>query len=77
METERLTKQFGAFRAVDEVDFSLQSGETRAIIGPNGAGKTTFFNLISGVLKPTSGSVILEGNNIDGLSACEIARKGS
>lgn len=76
LETEKLTKQFGAFRAVDEVDFSLQTGETRAIIGPNGAGKTTFFNLISGVLKPTSGSVILEGNNIDGLSAFEIARKG-
>ena len=76
LETEKLTKQFGAFRAIDEVDFSLQDGETRAIIGPNGAGKTTFFNLISGVIQPTSGSVILKGENIGGLSAFKIAKKG-
>lgn len=76
LETQRLTKQFGAFRAIDGMDFTLQAGETRAVIGPNGAGKTTFFNLISGVMKPTSGSVIFEGENIEGLSAFKIARKG-
>jgi branched-chain amino acid transport system ATP-binding protein len=76
LKTERLTKAFGALRAIDDVAFSMEHGETRAIIGPNGAGKTTFFNLISGVLKPTFGSVQLEGENIERLSAFEIAKKG-
>jgi branched-chain amino acid transport system ATP-binding protein len=76
LETKRLAKQFGALRAIDDVEFSMEHGETRAIIGPNGAGKTTFFNLISGVLKPTTGSIRFEGQSIEGLSACKIARKG-
>ena len=76
LQTEKLTKQFGALRAVDEVGISMEHGETRAIIGPNGAGKTTFFNLISGVLKPTYGTIKLEGENIEKLSASGIAKKG-
>src|SRR6185503_10940661 len=51
-------------KAVDGVSFGMNAGELRAVIGPNGAGKTTFFNLISGLLPPTAGQVIFEGENI-------------
>lgn len=64
LETKELTKRFGGLIAVDHVNFSLQRGELRALIGPNGAGKTTLFNLIAGVLKPTSGQVFFKGRDI-------------
>jgi len=57
LRTERLTKEFGGLTAVDEVDFSISENELCSIIGPNGAGKTTFFNLITGTLPPSEGTI--------------------
>jgi branched-chain amino acid transport system ATP-binding protein len=57
LETDGLTKRFGGITAVDEVDFALEPGELCSLIGPNGAGKTTFFNLLTGVLEPSDGSI--------------------
>ena len=57
LETEGLTKRFGGITAVDELDFALEAGELCSIIGPNGAGKTTFFNLLTGVLEPSDGTI--------------------
>ncbi len=59
LRTEGLTKRFGGLTAVDDVDFALDSSECCAVIGPNGAGKTTLFNLLTGTLQPTSGSISL------------------
>jgi branched-chain amino acid transport system ATP-binding protein len=58
------TKAFGSLVAVNKVSLSVEPGELRAIIGPNGAGKTTFFNLITGFFPPTSGHILLDGNDI-------------
>ena len=76
LHVEGLTKTFGGLTAVDKVNFSLSGGGLHAIIGPNGAGKTTFFNLISGFLGATSGSVIFNGENIIGRKPHEINRLG-
>ncbi|WP_435093598.1 ABC transporter ATP-binding protein [Halorubrum sp. N11] len=57
LETDGLTKRFGGITAVDAVDFALEAGELCSLIGPNGAGKTTFFNLLTGVLEPSSGAI--------------------
>ena len=67
--TEGLSRYFGGLRAVDDVSFSLQEGEIRAIIGPNGAGKTTFVSLICGRVLPTSGRISFGGRDISGLPA--------
>ena len=61
-----LTKRYGALIAVDNVDMQVSSGEIRAVIGPNGAGKTTLFHLITGVVKPTVGSVRFAGAIVEG-----------
>ena len=61
---DNVSRHFGTLKAVDGVSFDMASGELRAVIGPNGAGKTTFFNLISGLLPPTSGDVVFEGETI-------------
>jgi branched-chain amino acid transport system ATP-binding protein len=76
LETTGLVKDFGGLRAIDNINFSIEPGEIRAIIGPNGAGKTTFFNLISGFLKPSSGRVVFKRKDITGLPAFQIAKKG-
>ncbi len=76
LETEGLTKEFGGLVAVDEVDFRLEEGELRCVIGPNGAGKTTFFNLLTGGLEPTAGSVYLGDEDIVGKSPQEILDRG-
>lgn len=68
LKTEKLTKRFGGLKAVDEVDFEIQPNEICALIGPNGAGKTTFFNLLSGVLRPSHGRISFKGRNITDLS---------
>jgi branched-chain amino acid transport system ATP-binding protein len=67
--TEGLSRYFGGLRAVDDVSFSLDEGEIRAIIGPNGAGKTTFVSLICGRVLPTSGRISFSGREISGLPA--------
>lgn len=66
LEIKNLTKSFGGLTAVSDLSFDLEKGELLGLIGPNGAGKTTLFNLISGVLKPTSGGVFFEGRSITG-----------
>lgn len=61
LETHNLTKQFGGLTAVDDVDIRIEPGQIASLIGPNGAGKTTFFNMITGLYKPTSGTLIFDG----------------
>lgn len=74
--TENLRKSYGDLVAVDDVTWGVERGETKAVIGPNGAGKTTFFNLLSGVLDPTSGSIRFGGNDITDLSLHEVVQQG-
>jgi branched-chain amino acid transport system permease protein len=74
LQVRGLTKQFGGVVAVDDVDLDVRAGEILALIGPNGAGKTTCFNMVSGVLTPTSGSVTLNGRRIDGRKPHVFAR---
>lgn len=76
LEVNELDCFFGGLHAVNHVSFGLEKGFIKAIIGPNGAGKTTLFNLISGVVPPSSGSVLFCGENITGLKPFQIANKG-
>lgn len=76
LETRQLSRNFGGLRAVESVDFSLGSGEIRAIIGPNGAGKTTFVSLVCGRIPPTSGSIRFAGEDITTLPAHRRVRRG-
>jgi len=73
---ENLCKNFGGLRALQDITFSVGSGEVLGIIGPNGAGKSTLFNVISGFEKPTSGEVFLGEQDISGLKPSAIARLG-
>lgn len=76
LEVRHLSLRFGALRAVDGVSFQLARGEIRALIGPNGAGKSTCFDLISGLRRPDTGSVLLHGRDVTRLSAARRARLG-
>jgi branched-chain amino acid transport system ATP-binding protein len=76
LETRDLCKSFAGYRAIDGVSLAIEAGAIHAIIGPNGAGKTTFFNLLSGFVAPSSGSIALNGNDITGLAPHKIARLG-
>ena len=71
-----VVKSFGGFRAVDGASLTIQEGSITGLIGPNGAGKTTLFNVIAGVLKPTSGKVTMAGEDITGLPPHELFHKG-
>ena len=71
-----LTKQFGGFYAVKDVDLSVRRGSIHALIGPNGAGKTTCFNLLTKTLTPTRGTIELDGQDITGIRAADVARLG-
>lgn len=73
---EQLLMQFGGLTAVNNFSLTLRDGELIGLIGPNGAGKTTVFNMIAGVLTPTSGRVIWRGANITRLAAQQIAARG-
>jgi branched-chain amino acid transport system ATP-binding protein len=64
LNVENVTKAFGSLVAVRDVSLSVEPGEMRAVIGPNGAGKTTFFNLISGLFRPTQGRIVFDGEDI-------------
>ena len=74
--TEALTKRFGGFTAVDNVSFKVDEGEIVGLIGPNGSGKSTIFNMISGALRPTSGSVLFKGQEIGGNLPNKICHMG-
>ena len=76
LKTELLTRRFGGLAALSNVNFEVARGEVCAIIGPNGAGKSTFFNCLTGVLKPTSGRVLFNGDDITGLPPNAISQKG-
>jgi branched-chain amino acid transport system ATP-binding protein len=76
LRTEGLTKRFGGLTAVNNVSIAIERGEIRAIIGPNGAGKSTFFNCLTGVLRPTSGRIFLNGEDIAGRPPNEVSHKG-
>jgi branched-chain amino acid transport system ATP-binding protein len=76
LEARGLVKQFGALLVTDNVSFSIQPGARQALIGPNGAGKTTLINLLTGVIEPTEGQVLLEDRNVTALSSSRRVRLG-
>ena len=76
LQTETLTKAFGALTAVNGVTLEVQAGTLHSIIGPNGAGKTTLFNLLTGQFPPTSGRIVFDGRDITGTPAHRIAHLG-
>ncbi len=76
LEIENLHRRFGGLHAVNNVCFSVQTGQIKAVIGPNGAGKTTLFNLVAGALAPSSGIVRFQGQEIQGKRPCYIAASG-
>lgn len=76
LQTREITKSFGALRASDAVSIDVKPGEIHAIIGPNGAGKTTLIAQICGGLRPDSGSVHLQGQDVTGLTTTALARAG-
>ncbi|MBN2042010.1 MAG: ABC transporter ATP-binding protein [Spirochaetes bacterium] len=76
LEVKGLSKFFGGLEAVSNIDMTVKAGEIFGLIGPNGAGKTTFFNLINGVIRPTRGRVIFEGQDITGKKPHSVAKKG-
>jgi branched-chain amino acid transport system ATP-binding protein len=73
---ENLSISFGGLKAVDDVSFEVEKNSIFSIIGPNGSGKTTIFNLISGIYKPDSGRILLEGENLVGYLPDKVAKKG-
>ena len=76
LQTTGLSKAFGGVHAVTQVNFRLRRGELRCLIGPNGAGKSTFFKMLSGQLRPTAGTIIVDGHDITGEPQHRIARLG-
>lgn len=76
LQTQALSKSFGGIKAVDDCTFDVEEGSITALIGPNGAGKTTVFNLISGLLKPDSGAIMLDGERVEGKQPHQITRRG-
>jgi ABC-type branched-subunit amino acid transport system ATPase component len=76
LEVTGLRKEFGGLVAVSDVDFAIKRGAIRSLIGPNGAGKTTFFNMITGVYKPTSGTVVLDGEDVTAKPPHAVTERG-
>ena len=76
LEVHNVTKDFGGLRANSDISFSMEKGELLGLIGPNGAGKTTLFNCISGLHPLTEGRILFDGEDISGLKAHEVARRG-
>ena len=73
---DNVRKEFGGLVAVNDVDFVIPQGTIVSLIGPNGAGKTTFFNMLTGVYKPTAGSIVFDGTDITGKAPHAITRRG-
>jgi len=76
LETENVTVSFDGFKALNNLNFSMDAGELRVVIGPNGAGKTTFLDVITGKVQPTQGQVLFKGRNVRRLSEEKIALLG-
>ena len=76
LETENVTVSFDGFKALNQLNFSMDVGELRVVIGPNGAGKTTFLDVITGKVQPTVGRVLFKGRNLRSLPEHQIARLG-
>jgi branched-chain amino acid transport system ATP-binding protein len=76
LEARGLARNFGALIATDDVSFAIQPGARQALIGPNGAGKTTLINLLTGVIRPTAGQVLLEGRDVTGRPSSARVRMG-
>ncbi len=76
LEVQNVTVDFSGLRAVDDVTFTMEKGEIMGVIGPNGSGKTTLFNVISGFIRPSSGSVFFFGQSLDRLGPAERNRLG-
>ena len=76
LQTENLTKSFGALTAVNGVSLAVEAGSLHSIIGPNGAGKTTLFNLLTGTFPPSSGRIVFDGKDITGTPAHRVAHLG-
>ena len=76
LQLTKVTKSFGGLSAVSNVDLDVRRRQIVSIIGPNGAGQTTVFNLITGIYKPTSGDILLEGRSITGLTPDRVLRRG-
>lgn len=76
LEVKNLSISFGGLRAVNEFGVSIEKGQLYGLIGPNGAGKTTVFNLLTGVYKPDTGVILLDGENITGKKTLEICKDG-
>jgi branched-chain amino acid transport system ATP-binding protein len=73
---ENVRKEFGGLVAANDIDFAVPRGSIVALIGPNGAGKTTFFNMLTGVYKPTSGRILFDGEEITGMPPHAIVERG-
>jgi branched-chain amino acid transport system ATP-binding protein len=76
LEARGLMRRFGALIATDDISFAIQRGARQALIGPNGAGKTTLINLLTGVVKPTAGQVLLQGRDVTHLASSARVRMG-
>ncbi len=76
LEVKNLSISFGGLKAVDDFHITIEKGQLYGLIGPNGAGKTTVFNLLTGVYKPDSGSIELDGRNITGKKTIDINQAG-
>jgi branched-chain amino acid transport system ATP-binding protein len=76
LEAKGVTKQFGGLTAVNNVDYVIPRGSICSLIGPNGAGKTTFFNMITGLYMPTSGTLLFDGQSIAGLKPNAVTQRG-
>jgi branched-chain amino acid transport system ATP-binding protein len=76
LETRKLCKSFGALTVAQNIDFRLNPGDRHALIGPNGAGKTTFVNMLTGVLRPSSGSIVLGGEDVTRAPQAERVQRG-
>ncbi len=76
LEANNVTMQFGGLKALSDIEFHIEKGEIVALIGPNGAGKTTFFNLLTGIYKPTAGTIAFGGKSLIGLKPHVMCKMG-
>ncbi len=73
---QNIRKEFGGLVASDDIDFTIPRGKVVSLIGPNGAGKTTFFNMLTGVYRPTAGSIVFDGEDVTGMPPHAITERG-